>query len=464
MKLLWKTLLISGIPLLGTPTLTNAQSLARDSIPGIWTYASEYTANLPSESRWWEKFNDPILSELIKKGEENSMNLAATFHRIEIAKQNWETAKAAYFPTLAASGGYNLSQQSGAISSTVVPTNSLGYFSLGLNFQWEIDLFGKVANKTKAARANYNASKAEYSAAMISLCGNIATAYFNYRLAQCQIEVAQVQIASQEKINKIAEARYEAGLASKLDVAQALTVLYSTQATLPTYVNMKIAALNNLALLIGCYPDQISGMLDKVQDLPNAFHTIAAGVPADFLRRRPDVVQAEYQLAAYAAQAGIAEKDFLPTLSISGSLSTSSHKIENLFSKNSLGYNVSPQLSWTIFDGMARKHQLAAAKEQMMIGIDNYNLTLMSAVIETENALASYESSLRQIALFRKVLNESHEAFNLALDRYKRGLSDFTDVMNAQVSTLNYENTLLQTRAAALSSLVKVYVAVAGEI
>ena len=338
----------------------------------------------------------------------------------------------------------------------------MDYFSLGLNFSWEIDVFGRVREQSKEGKANYNASRAEYSAAMISLCSNIATAYFNYRLAQGRIDVAQRQITSQERISKITEARYETGLASKLDVAQSLTVLYSTQATLPSLINMRVAALNSIALLTGCYPDSIVKELDDSADLPNPFRLVKIGVPADLLRRRPDILQSEYELAAYAAQAGIAKKDFLPTLSLNGSVGTAAHNIGDLFSKNSFTYSIAPQLSWTIFEGLARNHRVAAAKEQMLAGIDNYNLTVMNAVIETENALSSYDASLRQISLYKKVLAESQEAFTLAIDRYKRGLSSFTDVMNAQISMLDYENTLLETRAAALTSLVKVYAAVAG--
>lgn len=347
-------------------------------------------------------------------------------------------------------------------SSMAGKAMGLDYFSLGLNFSWEIDVFGRVREQSKESKATYNASKAEYSAAMISLCSNIATAYFNYRLAQGGVDVAQRQITSQERISKITDARYEAGLASKLDVAQSLTVLYSTQASLPSLINMQNAALNSIALLVGCYPDKIKDSLSPSRDLPNAFRMVKIGVPADLIRRRPDILQAEYELAGYAAAVGIAKKDFLPTLSLNGSVGTSSHKIDDLFSKNSFTYSIAPQLSWTIFEGLARNHRVAAAKEQMLAGIDNYNITVMNAVIETENALSTYDSSLRQIALYRKVLKESEESFTLAIDRYKKGLSSFTDVMNAQISMLDYENTLLETRASALTSLVKIYAAVAG--
>lgn len=468
MALLWKTHIPAAVTFtviacsFSTVMAEKNQQLLRDSIPATWTYESKQTTTLPSDDRWWEGFDDPVLTSLIRRGEENSLNLSMAAHRIEMARQNWELAKAAYYPTLGISAGWAKEQQSGMTGREPMKAMGADYFSLGLNFSWEIDVFGRVREQSKEGKANYNASKAEYSAAMISLCSNIATAYFNYRLAQGRVDVAKRQITSQERISKITQARYETGLASKLDVSQSLTVLYSTQATLPALNNMQTAALNSIALLIGCYPDDIRGELTGERDLPNAFRMVKIGVPADMIRRRPDILEAEQQLAVYAAQAGIAKKDFLPTLSLTGSVGTSAHKINDLFSKESFTYSIAPQLSWTIFEGMARNRRLAAAKEQMLAGIDNYNLTVMNAVIETENALSAYDTSLQQIALFRKVLNESRESFTLAVDRYKRGLSAFTDVMNAQINMLEYENTLLETRASALSSLVKVYAAVAG--
>ena len=434
----------------------------RDSVPQRWNYESDYSASLPSSDDWWQSFEDPLLTDLIRRGEERSLSLSATLHRIEMARQNWLTAKAAYFPSLEISAGWNAESESGMTSRSPGKAMNMCFFDLGLSFSWEIDLFGRVAANARGAKASLNVAKADYNASMITLSANIASAYFNYRLAQARIDVAGSQISSQKRIFEIAEARYDAGLVAKLDVAQARTMLFSTEATLPALESLKRASLNSLALLIGCYPEQLAILLETPQPLPNAFRIVNIGVPADLIRRRPDILEAEYKLAAYAADLGIAKKDFLPVLSINGSIGTSARRFDKLFSKESLTYSVAPTLSWTIFDGLSRKYRVASAKEQMLAGIDEYNLVVMNAVIETENALTSYDSSLQQISLFQKVLQASKEALELAVDRYKRGLAPFSDVMNAQISTLNYENTLLETRGAALNSLVKVYTAVAG--
>lgn len=431
-----------------------------DSIKASWSYESTRLVTSPGDDKWWEGFNDPVLTDLIRRGETNSLDLRQALRRIEVARQGMLESKSAYYPTLGISAGWTKDWSSGRINEDAASGDH--YFSLGLNFSWEIDLFGRVREQVNKNKAAMHVTKAEYSAAMISLASNIATAYINLRLAQGRIGLAQRQIEGQEAIVAIAEARFDAGLSSKLDVAQARTVLYSTRATLPEIENMERSAVRNLALLIGCYPDSLNYLLKDKGKLPNPFRMVDIGVPTDLLRRRPDIKAAEYKLAEAAASVGIAKNDFLPVLTLNGSFGTSSRKISDLFKHDSYTYTIAPTLSWTIFEGMARNHRLAAAKEDMEAGIENYNQTVLSAFIETENAIGLYDSYLREIMLMQNVCTQTDEAFTLALDRYKRGLSAFYDVMNSQLNVLQYRNTLLQTQASAFVALIKVYAAVAG--
>lgn len=437
-------------------------AVKNDSVPAAWSYESKYVNGESSDDQWWEGFDDPLLTALIKRAEENSLDLRITFRRIEMARQNMLAAKAGWSPTVGLSAGWDKSRTSG-MTGPAPGTAAVGSaFSLGLNFNWEIDLFGRVSAQVKQNKAAWQASRADYQAAMITLSANVATAYVNLRLAQAEIEIAEKQIESQENIKDITNARYDAGLASKLDVEQALTVLYATQATLPSLHASETNALNTLALLCGCYPDQLDPALHTPKEIPNPFRVVSVGVPSDLVRRRPDIIAAECDLAQYAAALGIAKKDFLPTLELTGSIGTSARRLDKLFSGQSLTYSIAPQLSWTLFEGLARNRRVASAKEEMLNAIDSYNLTVMNSVIEVSDALVAYECSLREIELMRKVSAESHEALKLAVDRYKRGLTPFTDVMNAQVSFLNYTNQRYESRAAAMCDLIKVYTAVAG--
>lgn len=435
--------------------------LLYDTVPAAWIYEPQSGATPESDGRWWKVFGDDTLSALIEGAREHSLDLRQTLRRVEMARQSWLAAKAGWSPVLDLGAGWSRQRSSGVVTPGI-PAAITGYFDLGLNLSWEIDVFGRVAAQVREGKAAWQTERALYDAAMVSLSANIATAYVNLLLAQARITVANHQIESQERIHAITVARHECGLASRLDVSQSLSVLYSTRATLPSLKAGEAAAMYTIATLTGVYPDKVQYLRDKPGHLPNPFVMTDLGVPADLLRRRPDIRAAEYEVAGYAAALGIAKKAFLPTLELTGNIGTSARHADDLFSSESFTWNIAPRLSWTIFEGLARSRNIAQAKEQMLAGIDNYNLTVMNAVTETDSALESYHYALEQIGLIQKVCDESRESLSLALDRYKRGLSAFTDVMNAQLSLLQYENTLLQCKGAALNAAISVYRAVAG--
>ena len=214
--------------------------------------------------------------------------------------------------------------------------------------------------------------------------------------------------------------------------------------------------------MLGEYPGQLNLAPGDASNLPTARRIIPAGIPLDLLRRRPDIAQAEAQIAVYAAQTGIAKKDFLPTLTLDGSIGVSSGDIDNLFDSNSFSYSIGPTLSWTIFEGLGRKYAVEKARVQVEAAIDSYNLTVMTAIGEVNNAMSAYSAALRTIALQRDVLDNSQEAFNLSLDQYRQGLTSFTNVENAQISWLNCANSLVASQGKALDALIDIYKALGG--
>ena len=274
--------------------------------------------------------------------------------------------------------------------------------------------------------------------------------------------MAVVHSESQLKTVIIARAGFEATLASKLVVAKAEETYYSTLASMPKLQYSIHAAINSLEVLTGSFSDGLRARLSTPTPLPDCHRLISAGVPAGILRRRPDIAQAELQLAQYAAEAGIAKKDFLPTLSLEGSIGTSAHNIDDLFRHNSFTYTIAPTLSWTIFDGMSRKYALATAREQLQGAIDNYNLVVANAFQETDNALAGYHFAIIYLGYIDKVLAASTESLQLAIDRYKNSLSPMLDVVTAQLNTLSAEQEQIAARGQALESLINLYEALGG--
>lgn len=453
-------------------------------MPQQWRYTPEFTQQSPVDDTWWLSFDDPTLNALIAAGIDRNYDVAMAMKRIAASRAAIGQARSGYFPQLDISASWTKEQMS-AVTTRFHGAHSIDdYFSLGLDMSWEIDIFGKVRQGVKEKEAAFRATRAQYDGMMVSVAAQIATAYFDMRMYQEQLSLAQQHCAQQEKVLKIAEARINAGLASMLDVSQARTTLYSTQATIPGIENSVRSAANSLSVLLADYPGaidsivnvnvtlpEINQMCDTCshgelgnlpQLLPDYRMIVATGIPAELLRRRPDILQAEAEVAEYAAALGIAKKDFLPSLTINGSIGTSAFEFDNLFTHDSFTYSIAPTLSWTLFDGMSRKYEVTQSKMQMEAGIDNYNLTVLNAVTEVDNAMNAYTANLAEIDRLGKVVEESMRSLNLSLDLYTQGLTEFSNVVDSQISLLQYQNSLISARAAALTSLVTLYKALGG--
>lgn len=432
-----------------------------DSLPAAWQLDTRYFQTTPSDDRWWDTFNDPVLTALIRRAVDNNYDVIAATKRIEAARQTWCAAKGGYYPTLGVTAGWSRDRTPSTATGYHGHSETMSYFSLGLTMNWEIDVFGRVAAQAKADKASWQASVADYDATLVSLCSNLAKAYFQLRMAQAEHDVAERNIENAERLLKIAQARYETGLRPLVDVVQARMVLGDTKSTLPALEADISTAINEIALLVGEYPDRL-GNLREVFPLPQTPPPGAVGSPQSLLRRRPDIVAAERRLAAQAAQVGIAKKDFLPVLSVSAGVGTEARSLKDIFGAGSLYYQVMPTLSWTIFDGMARNARVAMAKADLEAQIADYNLTVTTALQEVNNAMVSWQSLADQLVYREILLRDARRELELQTDRYTQGLNDFSDVADAQTSVLQYEDALVRTHASGLAALVTLYTALGG--
>lgn len=430
------------------------------NVPQQWQMEQQNFQTSPVQDRWWGSFNDPVLTELIEMAVKNNFNVAASIKNIMMAQKTIRQAQAGYYPTISANAGWTKSREAGAMRGGEGFTSS--YFTAGASVNWEIDVFGRIYENVKEKKAAYEVSRADYDAVMVSLCANLATAYMQLRIYQEELKIAKEHIESQKYVCKITESRFEAQLASMLDVTQAKVVLYQTESTLPSLEANVRTMKNSIALLVGKYPGEVDELLDRHENMPEYVQDIAVGVPAEILRRRPDIREVEMELAEYAAAVGIAKKDFLPTLSITGDIGTYSNKFKGLFGKNSLGYTIAPQLSWTIFEGFARNYEVAEAKLRFESAIDQYNLTVMTAIEEVDNALVNYASYLKAIELQKRVVEQSKKSLDLSFELYRSGLTIFTNVVNSEIDWLTSQNTLVTMQGNALASLVDLYQALGG--
>ncbi|MCM1452238.1 MAG: efflux transporter outer membrane subunit [Clostridium sp.] len=449
-------LLCAGACAFGQTALTESE------MPQQWRYATEYYQTIPTDDKWWNGFEDSLLDSLISVGVDNNYNVLMAQRRIEMARQAVRQAQSGYYPQLSLDGGWTRARTSGMTGSTPASANTASYFDLGVSMNWELDVFGKVTSRAKESKAQFQATRAEYAATMVSVSAKIASTYFQLRTVQGELEVMERHIESQKRVLDITQARFDAGLSSKLDVTQASTTYYSTLASITSLRTQESTYINALAVLLGVFPKDIADTLLVYKPLPDYHRIVSIGLPMELLRRRPDIVEAECTLAADAAALGVAKKDFLPTLSLQGSVGTQAHKIGDMFTDQSFTYSIAPTLSWTIFDGFSRKAAVASAKEQMLASIDNYNLTVITAVQEAGTAMEAYTNDLRYIDYLTKVVDAARESLTLSVDLYKQGLSPFINVSDAQITLLQYSNQLVSARGQALVDLVTLYQAVGG--
>lgn len=406
------------------------------------------------QADWWAHFDDPVLDTLIYMGQNNNLDLAQAIKRVEMARQAVREAKRGYYPQISLGVGWDRARTSGYTTRATGSSMTQSYFSVGANLSWEIDLFGRITAKVKEQKGAYRASAEDYNWMCVTIAAEIADYYMQLRTLQQELIVTGEHIESQEKVLKITEARKDAGLASMMDVAQAKTTFYSTQASLCNLETDVATTINAIAVLTGTYPQEMQAMLSAPAPQPNAEWTLDTDVSPELLRNRPDVREAEYEVEEYAAALGVEKKQWLPSLALTASVGTEAWRLGDLFKKESFTYAVAPQLSWTVFDGFARNAEIASAREQLMASVDNYNLTLLTAVQEVENAIVTYAQAVKYEQEIGVVLQNAQLYYTLALDRYKQGLDAFINVSDAQITLLQYANELVTARGSVLSAII----------
>ena len=327
---------------------------------------------------------------------------------------------------------------------------------------WQLDVFGVIRQKAKAQKELYAASKEEYNATMVSLCAEVASAYFNLREMQQEVDVLRRNAVSQEAVVAITETRYKTGLVSKLDVAQAKSVYYSTLASIPIAEASVIQYLNTLAVLLGLYPQDVTEALSASRPLPDYMEPVGVGMPGELLLRRPDVRAAEKQVNAQAALLGASKRDWLPSFFLNGSFGYASHDVKDMGKKGSMTWSIAPSMTWNIFTGGRNAQEERLQRAQLDESINQFNNTVLTAVQEVDNAMSAYKNSIKQIVACREMLYQGKEAFELSLDLYKQGLTPFQNVLDAQRSLLTYENTLVKAKGYSLVCLVQMYQALGG--
>jgi NodT family efflux transporter outer membrane factor (OMF) lipoprotein len=371
----------------------------------------------PRDGAWWEAFQDPHLDRLIATAYRQNLNLRVLGTRVLQARAQQAIAVGNIFPqTQQAEGRYsrvalshntfnNPSAFAGLVPPGTPPPPLVGNFYsdwlAGFNLSWELDFWGRFRRAIESANANLDASVENYDAALVTLLADVATNYVQYRVAQQRIKIARANLQTQERLVAIAERQRKVGTATALDVEQLRTLMEQTRSTIPALRIALGQANDRLCILLGEPPHDLEPELGPGPELgslpmPKVPSSVAAGIPADLLRRRPDVRSAERQVAAQSAQIGVAEADLYPTIFINGTLGYEAADLSKLFESRSFFGTITPNFRWNIlnYGRIANNVHLQQARTQELIA--TYQNQVLTAAQEVQTALRGFLRSQEQ--------------------------------------------------------------------
>ena len=411
-------------------------------------------------SQFWRGFNDPLLDSLVERALSANTDVRSAAASLREARALNRFADANLLPSIGVNAG--AARIRGPNDVGVVSTNN--NYSAGLEVSWEADLFGRLGDARRAAEANVLVGAAGVRAAQVSVAAEVARNYFDLRGLQEQLRVAVSSLETQNEALKLVDARLDVGRGTALDSERARALVKSTAANIPALESALIRTRYRIAVLCGQQPTALDAELEPVKPLPGlqAVELSAIGSPAALLRRRPDIPLAEAQVAAAAAQVGVARSALFPQIVLGGTLGQNAQHLSELAKGPAYVYNLGAQLTWNLLDFGRIRAQIAAADARSDGVMIAYERAVLTALEETEGALASYTRSQRQAALLFDAAQSSEQAALIARERFAVGSTDFLTVLDAERELLAARDRLAQSQAGAATTLVAVYKALAG--
>jgi NodT family efflux transporter outer membrane factor (OMF) lipoprotein len=473
---------IAFVSLLGAAAVSGvACSVGPDFKPPAATVADRWrtgadprvSAQAAVDAVWWKSFNDPALDRLVAVAYGQNLPLQIAGLRILEARAQMAVATGRQFPQVQSVFGSatlnRLSQNSVVAQAlpagTTLPKN-FGDFQLGFDAAWELDFWGKYRRGVEAEAANLLASVADYYASVVSLTAEVARTYVNLRTFEVLIDQAEANARIQEESLGIAEARFKNGATSELDATQAASQLESTRATVPELRAGLEQARNALATLLGQPAGTVDAYLGGPKQIPNAPEKVGIGVPADMLRRRPDIRTAELLAAAQCARIGVAKSELYPSFTLLGSIgleTTASHAgTKSLFSQRSLFYTVGPRINWPFFTYGRLTNGVRVEDARFQQLLVSYRDTVLKAAQEVEDALVGFVNAQEAAVHETRSVSSAHRSVEISLVQYREGATDFQRVLDAQRSLLQEQNRLAQSTSSVATNVIALYKALGG--
>jgi len=462
------TLGLTGCTTLG-PDFSAEQTEKSAQVSEAWLETNEgLQFDEAQAQQWWTSFNDPRLNRLIETAYHQNLTLQAAGLRILQARASLGIAVGSQFPqTQAAAGGATRAWPSTNIKPTKDLPSALrdgsasNNYNAGFNASWEADFWGKFRRNIESADASLMATVASYDDILVTLVGDVAATYVVIRTQQERLEVAHDNIKAQRRSLRIANVRFENGATTELDVQQARALLYSTEATVPEFENQIRQNKNALSILLGMPPSKLETMVGFGK-IPVAPASVAVGVPADLLRRRPDIRSAELQAKSQSALIGVAEAFLYPSFGLNGTLGITTAAFSRIVEGDSVAASAGFGFTWDILNYGRIKNNVRIQDALYQEALVNYRNTVLQAAQEVEDGLVGYIKTGEQAKFLGKAVKASGRSVQLSLIQYRDGATDYQRVINSQQDLLQRQDQYVVARGNQIVSLVDTYRALGG--
>ncbi|MGN0857339.1 MAG: TolC family protein [Candidatus Spyradenecus sp.] len=468
-----------------------AQTEAQDNLPRLNTRDA---LPAPELTTWWNRFEDPALNRLLAKAYAVNRTMASARANLAAARAAYEYQRGGLWPTVNAGGDLTRTRTSENGLSGASPDRRYTDYNLAVSARWEIDFFGRVQHLTDAAEAEAQATEADLKTLWVSVSGSLATYYLELRTLQGRLMVAEDNLKLQQANYDLLANRNRAGITNDLQKNQAEYDLRNTAAAIPSLKAQIVAAENAIALLCGVTPGTLPPELlaqpalsvdpaaptagevpqgtqnDNAKaaglrptGIPRAKRiNLDAGIPADAIRRRPDVYAAERRLKAATSTLGAAEAEHYPTVYISGSFGLDSLTLGDLFDWDSRFYNFGPGITLPIFRGGQIVANVKIKTEQQKAALANYEQVVLSALADVRTALAGVTQEYERLTQLRLGVQAAQAAYEIAANKYNAGLGDFFDVLDAQRQLQTLDEARVISEGAISRQQVALYKALCG--
>ena len=404
---------------------------------------------------WWTVFDDATLNGLIETAHRQNLDLRTAGTRILTARAQRGIAVGNLFPQSQTAVSTYVHGQISQNLGLPLPSN-LNLWADGFNASWEADFWGRFRRSIEAADADLGASVESYGDTLVMLLADVATTYVQLRTFEQRLQYARQNVTIQKGSVKLAEDRFRGGKATELDMRQARSNLAQTEALIPPLLAGRRQAANRLCILLGT---PVSNLADQFQPapIPQAPVDIAVGIPADLLRRRPDIRRAALQVASQSAQIGVAQADLYPRLALNGFIGYAANDLKDLFaSKSFIGFIV-PTLQWNVLNYGRIANNIRAQDARLEGAALEYQQTVLVAGREVEDALVGFLQAQQQAARLQESVREADRSVELVILQFEGGLTDFNRVFNAQSTLVTQQDQLATARGNVALNLVQLY-------